>query len=397
MTKNIRVTDITGKKLGFTYPKRAAGLVKNGRAQYVDDCTIRLSTVAPDILSEAKQMNYIFLNPRDWSEKDGVEISFIDGFEGKLEQVLQLGSWDSAVTAESNSYSLNAATEYTLVFWLNGGENERSDEVCDLLINFNLEARYWNRYKLNRNYIKPRLHYEGWELYVIDFSTPSEGETIDVSFSFVSKNAPMAVKTAKEPEYYSEWEDTLDPHADKRHQRHNIVFEDGWPSINMYGGNRYSTEVLTNAGFFDKVKNFSTRLSSELTHDELDEIKDDLIDDYEDLQDESDDLRERFEELISEFDELCHRTNILSVSDGMRIQLSKISSLISAASAEYTNVQEIDLIRQIDSVSSENDEKVVRSVLSQLELSLDKMEGLLDSAEDEMEDFEDYLDNLEFN
>jgi hypothetical protein len=42
MTKNILVTDETGKVIGATYPKRAKGLIKSGRATEVDEGTIRL-------------------------------------------------------------------------------------------------------------------------------------------------------------------------------------------------------------------------------------------------------------------------------------------------------------------------------------------------------------------
>ena len=42
MTKNILVTDANGKVIGATYPKRAKGLIKSGRATEVDEGTIRL-------------------------------------------------------------------------------------------------------------------------------------------------------------------------------------------------------------------------------------------------------------------------------------------------------------------------------------------------------------------
>ena len=42
MTKNILVTDENGKVIGATYPKRAKGLIKSGRATEVDEGTIRL-------------------------------------------------------------------------------------------------------------------------------------------------------------------------------------------------------------------------------------------------------------------------------------------------------------------------------------------------------------------
>lgn len=42
MTKNINVTDKTGKIIGSTYPKRALGLVKKDRAQWINENTICL-------------------------------------------------------------------------------------------------------------------------------------------------------------------------------------------------------------------------------------------------------------------------------------------------------------------------------------------------------------------
>lgn len=43
MTKNISVIDTQGNIYEATYPKRAKGLVKKGRARFVDDATICLA------------------------------------------------------------------------------------------------------------------------------------------------------------------------------------------------------------------------------------------------------------------------------------------------------------------------------------------------------------------
>ncbi len=52
MTKNSIVTDINGNVTGTTYPKRARGLIKSGRATEVDEHTIRLvSSVFTDAFS----------------------------------------------------------------------------------------------------------------------------------------------------------------------------------------------------------------------------------------------------------------------------------------------------------------------------------------------------------
>ena len=42
MNKTVRVVDEAGIEYKPTYPKRAAGLVKHGRARYTDECTICL-------------------------------------------------------------------------------------------------------------------------------------------------------------------------------------------------------------------------------------------------------------------------------------------------------------------------------------------------------------------
>ena len=71
MEKNTIVLDELGTEIGRTYPKRARGLVKNGRAEYVDDCTIRLinahvPTMIDDSVMEENEMSKdICFNARD--------------------------------------------------------------------------------------------------------------------------------------------------------------------------------------------------------------------------------------------------------------------------------------------------------------------------------------------
>lgn len=55
--KNIRVVDAQGNELEATYPKRAKGLVKQGRARFIDENTICLAC-PPDELTEDKIMEY---------------------------------------------------------------------------------------------------------------------------------------------------------------------------------------------------------------------------------------------------------------------------------------------------------------------------------------------------
>lgn len=323
MTKNVTVTDAQGNTIGVTYPKRAKGLIKNGRAIFVDDCTIRLfrKTEPSDTenISEVNQMNYIFFNPRNWSfermqynnqNNFGVsghfsgrtpgfaqpfyaECTFISDFDGGLVESLLFGDWNTPyVRATSNEFSLSPDTDYCFVFWLNGGENDKSNEICQLQIAFFENWDNCYTYKLNRNYIKPLLHKEGWELYSIPFCTPKvspvpqgtsePAPTVAARFAFVAGNAPMALKPAKEPDTYADWEDAPDEFADLRPQRHNLVFADGWPSISQYGGNKYSTEALRaqkiseetkQAGRFSSAYHNAAENLGNLTRNAADSIK----------------------------------------------------------------------------------------------------------------------------
>lgn len=69
ITKNIIVTDEKGQQIGLTYPKRARGLVKNGRAEYTSDCSIKMldTHVPTSENSEVINMsNVINFNARDF-------------------------------------------------------------------------------------------------------------------------------------------------------------------------------------------------------------------------------------------------------------------------------------------------------------------------------------------
>ena len=59
MEKNIIVVDEQGHEYGATYPKRAKGLVKNGRARFVDEHTICLACPPNEFLEETEMSENI--------------------------------------------------------------------------------------------------------------------------------------------------------------------------------------------------------------------------------------------------------------------------------------------------------------------------------------------------
>ena len=59
MEKNVAVVDEQGHVYGATYPKRAKGLVKNGRARFVDENTICLACPPNQILEDTEMSENI--------------------------------------------------------------------------------------------------------------------------------------------------------------------------------------------------------------------------------------------------------------------------------------------------------------------------------------------------
>ena len=70
MTKNIIVVDEQGNRYGATYAKRAKGLVKNGRARFIDENTICLACPPSEILED-----YSMEDIKNTNASDAVEYS----------------------------------------------------------------------------------------------------------------------------------------------------------------------------------------------------------------------------------------------------------------------------------------------------------------------------------
>ncbi len=258
--------------IGSTYPKRAAGLVKKGRARYVNDWDIRLNVsdvinfteetkmdnniinnlgetgkiiAAPaNQLPELKQqkateqpVNRLFFSAREWAFnkacKDNVgSRSFMEGPDGIIAEAYTIGNWNWNWTEIlSKALILPKNTLHTFTFWLNGGENDRNNEVCRFEIVFNNDHENRYTYNLNRNFVKPLKKVNGWELYEIPFIT---GDNEYTELRFVAQYAPMTVLTAKDKSAYANLADTMDEFEGERPQRHNIIFDDGWPNDQWY-------------------------------------------------------------------------------------------------------------------------------------------------------------------
>ncbi len=264
MTKNasnaekrtVTVLSQDGEPAGLTYPRRAAGLVKKGRARFVNDNTIRLNSVSDALNTEDIKMdnnitntlnetkapeqpiNRLFFNAREWSfnkdcQKNVGSRSFMQGPDGIISEAFTIGDWGYNWTEiVTKSLILPKHTLHTFTFWLNGGENDNNNnEVCRLEVIFNNDYENRYTYNLNRNYIKPLKKCRGWELYEIPFIT---GDNEYTQLRFVAQRAYMTVLNAKSVSEYADLPEILDEFEGERPQRHNIVFDDGFPTNTWY-------------------------------------------------------------------------------------------------------------------------------------------------------------------
>lgn len=107
MEKSIKVFDTHANVIGSTYPKRAAGLVKKGRAEYADSLksSITLLDTKASEIGEVINMdsNIIDFNARefcfdkDCSEKAGARMMLTDIF-GENTEAFEIGDNDRTRT-----------------------------------------------------------------------------------------------------------------------------------------------------------------------------------------------------------------------------------------------------------------------------------------------------------
>lgn len=111
--------------------------------------------------------NRLFFNAREWSfnkacDKNVGERCFVNGLDGKLVEIYSIGDWEWNWTEiMTKPLLLEKNTEYSFCFWLNGGENDRNDEVCQFRVVFDDDNENCLIYKLNRGFIKPLKRYKG--------------------------------------------------------------------------------------------------------------------------------------------------------------------------------------------------------------------------------------------
>lgn len=212
----------------MTYPKRAKGLVKNGRAEFVNDHEIRLlafrqneaesltDELCPtvDEFTEDKTMkNIIEFNAREFKFDNTCEQNvgtrmLVTDFLDRNTEIFEIGDWNWSWTQICCEKTLLKNTDYVFRFAVTGGFNNTNDALLQLWIkpDKSYEDRY--TYMLANSLYKPnlskKLDNDLLRVYEIQFNT---GESEAFEFVFVSQHAVARIMPAYELSAYENLED----------------------------------------------------------------------------------------------------------------------------------------------------------------------------------------------
>lgn len=219
--------------MGLTFPKRARGLVKNGRAEYVGDCEIRLLfqsfgygtdfTHDPSVNknTEDKIMSKVInFNAREFKfdktcENNVGSRMFVTDCTGRSAEIYEIGDWNWSWTQICCEKLLEKETDYVFRFSMTGGINDTCDATSQFVIvpieNEEFTSEDWeNRYAYNlaQSQYKPAMS-KRWgngmlRVYEIPFNTGSCGK---FRFVFIAMHAVAGFYPANELADYAELED----------------------------------------------------------------------------------------------------------------------------------------------------------------------------------------------
>lgn len=220
MTKNIRVINENGEIIGHTYPKRMKGLLKNGRAELVGDCEIRLRGGYPTEndfeFSEDTKMTKIInfdasaytIRPECKNYSYSKEV-ITDDF-GNNVFTYKLGNWQWDWCQIDTDMTLEKDTDYIFRFAVAGGYNHTFNAVSRFIISKNHSDEDYFGYNLSKSSFKPVLskvssiEREWLRVFEVKFNT---GDCTDFTFSFAAQLAEMRILPAMENEAYAELAD----------------------------------------------------------------------------------------------------------------------------------------------------------------------------------------------
>lgn len=176
----------------------------------------------------------------------------VNGFDGNEVEAWQISDWNWNYSSLKTEIQLAPNSEYIYCFWLNGGENDRYDEVCNVEIWFGSDWENRITVKLNRDHFMPALVKNGWYLFCVPFKTAEEGYT---TIRFNGMGAVMTIAPADNPVTYEGIEGDVDSNG--MPQRPNVVFENGYPD-------EQNEEAITLKAFGKSIKTTPSQVKKTL-------------------------------------------------------------------------------------------------------------------------------------
>ena len=407
--------------------------MKKGRAYYVNDFLIRLN-MSDSTLPEGRQKSEVekmdqsmtidntnketenqvvklYFNPRKWSFnkacKDNVgSRSFITGPDGVLAEGYMIGDWDWKWTEiVSETLLLPQNTDCSFTFWLNGGENDRQDEVCRLDIIFDNDHEQRLTYNLNRNYIRPLKKLNGWELYEIPFRTQNNAYT---ELKFVAQRAYMTILTAKDASAYEGIPDSPDPFEAERPQRHNLIFSDGFPTNSWYSTKsmeKAHPENVDNrsgshenpvhaAASYARQLGVSAAAATRQIFDRIKKGKYASAEDFEDIvENKGEIIRGIVENALGDLQNALQQITS-EVRAGARVRLDAISASLDTLSSTCDMLQDFDVESIADNIESEQKEEDDGDIGDILSDAADSISDIADELRDSIEEMTDRLEEI---
>lgn len=253
MEKNVIVTDIFGNEIGRTYPKRARGLVKKGRAERVSELCIRLlegaKTPPAKDTEDFKMSKVINFNAQEFQfdencqSSDGSPVNaggrlFVSDFDGENAQVFEIGDWHWTWSQIKCEKQLEPNTDYVFRFAVQGGVNDTGDGQSRFIIERGKDWENSLQYPIEKSRFKPTLSKKTRDgllrVYEIPFNS---GESGLVTFLLNALHFVETIMPAKELDAYAELEDW--------------TYADVWREIQERQGNGNNFRGNGNGGYLD--------------------------------------------------------------------------------------------------------------------------------------------------
>ena len=275
MEKNVTIIDESGNVIGETYPKRAKGLVKKGRAEYVNDFTIKMpDTHVPTVAYDNDNTEVRYMSKVIGFEARGFQIDptckgnnianrmFVTDALGNNVEVYEIGDYGSNWTQISYEMSVEKNEDFEFLFAMTGdidADNNQSAK-CNFIIMPIHEAdpdKDWdNRYQyslLHRDY-KPTME-KVWNgssirFYRIPFNT---GDADKIRFVFVAFQRPYKVFPVKNFEEYKALED-FNPGCGWQNFKND--FKRDFKRDFKYGPGNFGGDKWQNQGWYSGPKDF---------------------------------------------------------------------------------------------------------------------------------------------